>query len=197
MRTTARLAAAALSTTLVVGATATSAFAQSDTIKDKSSDVLSFADQTTDTRGTQLGSAESVASGVDLRSLKVEHGTKNVTVKLTFSNLADTTTAYVGFRVDGKTRPSRVFINTSDKKGIITNVKGDKKCSVNVKHRYGTRGTITATFKRSCLGTPKRLKASAFAADPGYFGDNTAYKADAVSKNTVRGQAYTKWLKAS
>lgn len=60
-----------------------------------------------------------------------------------------------------------------------------------------SRYSITAAIKRSCLGTPKRLKASAFADDPGYFGDNTPYKEDAVSKSTVRGLEYTKWLKPS
>jgi hypothetical protein len=196
MRTTARVAAALLSTTIVVGGTATTAFAQSTTVKDKASDVLSFTGPA-DERGTQLSYSESNASGVDLRSLRVKHTKKSVAVSLTFSNLDYATTAIVSLRVDGKSEPSRFLLNSDDKTGTVLNTQGKKRCTVPVTHRYGNRGSIHAVIKRSCLGTPDRVKATAFAAEQGYFADNTAFKADSVSPNGVRSSTWTKWLKAS
>jgi hypothetical protein len=197
MRLVARTAATLLATTLVVGATATAASAQSTTIKDKASDVLTYADQTTDTRGTQLGYSESVASGVDLRSMRVKHTKKSVSVNVKFSNLDGLTTVYVYLRLDGKAAATRFLVNTEDEQGVVLNSQGRKRCNVPLTTREGRGGSINAVIKRSCLGDPKKVKASVLAVDQGYFGDNTPYTMDAVSPTGVRDQAWTKWLKAS
>lgn len=197
MRTSARVAATLLTTALAVAGTATAASAHTDTVKDKASDVLSFADQTTDEKGTQLGYADSVASGVDLRSMRVKHTKKSVAIKVTFSNLARATTVYASVRVDGKSRPSRIVVNTGENKGKVFNARFDKRCTVPVTHKYGRGGSVSFVVKRSCLGDPQRVKVAASAFDEGFGTDNGAVKTDAVSPNNVRNVSYTSWLKAS
>lgn len=197
MRTSARIAATLLTTTFVVGGTVASASAETTTLKDKASDVLSFADQTTDDRGTQLGYADSIASGVDLRALRVKHTKKSVSINLKFSNLVDTTTVNASIRVDGSSKPSRFVVNTRENTGTVFNTQGKKRCTVPVTHRYGTGGSVNFVIKRSCLGDPKKVKVSAFATDPGFFGENTPFKGDSVSPTQVRGEAFTRWVKAS
>jgi hypothetical protein len=197
MRTSARVAATLLTTALAVAGTATAASADTDTVKDKASDVLSFADQTTDENGTQLGYADSVASGVDLRSMRVKHTKKSVAIKIRFSNLGRATTVYASVRVDGKSRPSRIVVNTGENKGKVFNARFDKRCTVPVTHKYGRGGSVSFVVKRSCLGDPQRVKVTASAFDEGFATDNGPVKTDAVSPNNVRGSAYTSWLKAS
>lgn len=180
----------------IIGSTVGSAHAQSDTVKDNASDVLSFADQTIDRRGTQLGYSESVASGVDVRSLRVSHTKKSVKVTAKFSNLDDATTVYVALRINGRSTPTRLLVNTYDDRGTVVTNGGRKRCSVPLTTRVGSNGLVRATIKRSCLGNPKKIKASVSAVDQGYFGDNTPYLADWLSPNSVRGEAWTTWLKA-
>ncbi len=97
MRTTTHLSAAALSTMLVIGATATSAFAQSDTITDMASDVISYANAAGE-RGAVLNYADSVASGIDVKTIRVKHTQKSISVNLRFRNLDQ------GFFADAATR---------------------------------------------------------------------------------------------
>ena len=63
MRIIGRTAATLLTTTIVLGASATAATAQATTIKDKASDVVTYSDTNTD--GSVLSYADSVASGAD------------------------------------------------------------------------------------------------------------------------------------
>jgi hypothetical protein len=197
MRTSARVAATLLTTALAVAGTAAAASADTDTVKDKASDVLSYADQTTDQTGTQLGYADSIASGVDLRSMRVKHTTQSVAIKVRFSNLAKTTTVVASVRVDGKSQPSRFVFNTSAKKATVVNARGAEPCTVPVAHKYGRGGSVNFVVKRSCLGDPKRIKVSVSALDAGFAAGNGAVKADAISPKNVRGTSYTSWLKAS
>jgi hypothetical protein len=197
MRTSARVAATLLTTALTVAGTAAAASADTDTVKDKASDVLSYADQTTDTNGTQLGYADSVASGVDLRSMRVKHTKKSVAITVKFSNLARTTTVYASVRVDGKSKPSRYVVNSGRKTGVVLNAQGDKRCSVPVTHKYGRSGSVSFVVKRSCLSDPKRVKVSVTAFDAGIMTDNGPVKTDAVSPTSVRNSSFTSWLKAS
>jgi hypothetical protein len=197
MRTSARVAATLLTTALAVAGTAAAASADTDTVKDKASDVLSFADQTTDENGTQLGYADSVASGVDLRSMRVKHTKQSVAIKATFSNLAKTTIITASVRVDGKAKPSRLVFNTGRKKATVINARDEERCTVPVTHKYGRGGSVNFVVKRSCLGDPRRVKVAVSAIDAGIATDNGSFKADAVSPKNVRGSSYTSWLKAS
>jgi hypothetical protein len=197
MHLIARAATTLVTMALVVGGTAAAANAQATTIRDKASDVLSFTGQANDDRGTQLGYSQSIASGVDLRSMRVKHTKKSVSVNLKFSDLDVATTVYVSLRVNGKSTPSRFLVNTEDETGIVINSQGSKRCNVPLTTRTGRSGSINAVIKRSCLGDPKKIKASVFAADQGYFADDAPYLIDPLSPNGVRDQAWTKWLKAS
>lgn len=188
------LTATATAALLVSGGTA--ATAQSATIKDRTSDVLHYADAD-DERGTQLGYADSVATGIDLRSMRIKHTKKSVVVDLRFSDLDAETGVYVALRLDGESRPSRYLINIENQKGQVVNTQGRKRCSVPLTSRTGKRGTIHAVIKRSCLGDPTKIKASVFSFDSGFFSDNDPYAADPLSPTAVRGQAWTTWLKAS
>jgi hypothetical protein len=193
MRTSTRVAATLLTTTVVIGGTAASASAQAATVKDKPSDVVSY-DSMDDPQGTVLGYSDSVASGADLRSLKVDHGTKKVTVTIRFAELKSTTTVSVGFRPDGKSRPTRVLVNTGRKSGEVYNLNGSTKCAVPLTTKLGKGGYVRATVKRSCLGSPKKLRATAVAVRST---DNGGALVDSLSKGDPRGTTYTKSLKAS
>ncbi|MBD8608234.1 hypothetical protein IFT73_15350 [Aeromicrobium sp. CFBP 8757] len=198
MRTSARVAATLLTTTVVIGGTATVASAQSTTLRDKSADVISFADQTTDERGTQLGYSDSVASGVDLRSMRVKHTKKSITVTLRFAELSGETTPIASLRLDGASKASRYLLISGDDRAAVVDTKGRKRCNASVTARLGAKGYVKFTAKRSCLKNPRRIKVAGFAADAGYqAGDDTPFKADSVSPKSVRGDAWTKWLKAS
>jgi hypothetical protein len=193
MRTSARIAATLLTTTVLVGGTATSALAQAATVKDKSADVVSYTGSD-DLQGTRLGYTDSVDTGTDIRSLKVDHGKKKVTVTLKFANLKSTTYAQVVFRPNNKREPNRVLVNTGRKSGEVYDLKFRTKCAVPLKTKLGKGGYVKATIKRSCLGNPKKIKVSAAAFR---FDDNGAGVADSLSKGDPRGTTYTKALKSS
>lgn len=196
MRPIARTTAILLSTAAVVGLSATSAHAQAATVKDKSSDVINYTSMN-DEVGVLLGYAESVASGVDLRSLRVKHTTKSVKVDVKLSNLKDDTTIIVSFRFDGSKKDSHFLFNTWDDRGQVLNARADTKCKVPLTTRTGKNGSVSAVIKRSCLGDPKKLKATVSAMSPGAFETDVPILADALSPSAVRTPAYTKWLKAS
>jgi hypothetical protein len=193
MRTSARVAATLLTTALAVAGTATAASAQTGTVKDKPSDVVSYADMN-DQQGTLLGYADGVASGADIRSLTVDHGTKKVTVTLKFADLKNTTAVSVGFRPDNKRQPSRVLVNTGRKSGEVYTTSGRTRCAVPLKTKLGRGGYVKATIKRSCLGSPKKLKVTALAVR---YSETGGAQVDSLSKSDPRGTTYTKSLKAS
>jgi hypothetical protein len=193
MRTTARVAAALMTTTIVVGGTATSAFAQATTVKDKSSDVISFIDDN-DQNGVVLGYADSVASGADLRSLKVDHRKKDVKITLKFADLKKGTFVSVAFRPDNKKQPNRVLVNTGSKSGEVYDMKNKATCAVPLTTKLGRSGYIKATIKRSCLGSPKKIRVTAAALS---YAANGGVVVDSLSTGSPRGTTYTKALKAS
>jgi hypothetical protein len=194
MRLIGRTATALLTTAIVLGGTATAATAQSTTIKDKTSDVVTYADDN-DMNGTALGYADSVASGADVRSIRVSHSKKSVTVTMKFARLKSDTTLSLAFRPSGKSRPNRVFTTTGRKSGVVYDLKNEARCTAPVSTKLGKGGSVRVTIKRSCLGTPKRLKVSAAAVR--FDATTGAVTYDVVSKSSVRSPSYTKWLKAS
>lgn len=196
MRTPHRIAAAVLTTSVIVAGTTAAAQAESTTLKDKSSDVVSLAGFD-DEQGTQLGYADSVASGVDLRSMKVKHSKKSVTITLRFSELKSDTMVSAMFRLDGKSQPQRDLTSTSRKRAVITDNKGKKRCSVPLTTTTGTGGSVRAVIKRSCLGDPKKIKVAAAAYVFDVKQDDFSARVDVLSPTNIRTETYTKWLKAS
>jgi hypothetical protein len=195
MRLIPRIAAAMLTTTIVVGGTTTAGHAQSTTLKDKSSDVINYASMK-DEVGVVLGYAESVASGVDLRSMRVKHTAKSVKVDIRLSHLKNDTTVFVSFRLDGSKKDSHFLYNTWEDRGQVVNARGQRKCKVPLTTKTGKNGSVSAVIKRSCLGDPKKLQASAGAMSPGAFETDVPILADPLSPSAVRTPTYTKWLKA-
>ena len=138
--------------------------------------------------------SDSAASGVDIRSLKVDHGTKKVTVTLKFSNLKSSTTASIAFRPGNKHQPNRVLINTGRRSGEVYDLNYKAKCAVPLKTKLGKGGYVKATIKRSCLGKPTKIKVTASAYR---FESNGGGVIDSLSKGDPRGTTYTKALKSS
>lgn len=195
MRTTARAAAVLLASTIVVGGTAATAHAQATTVKDKASDVVTYTSGSED--GTVLGYRDSIASGADIRSLKVNHGKKSVTLTVKFAELGPDTTISALFRVNGKKQPSLVLVSPSPGKADVYNRKGKKVCSARVTTRTGTKGFVKAVVKRSCLKNPKKIRVAADATAAVSSGGTFSVHYDVVSKNSVRTPTWTKTLKAS
>lgn len=194
MRTTTRAAAVLLTTTIVVGGTAATAHAQATTVKDKASDVLTYSDGD---NGTLLGYADSVASGADVRSLKVNHGKKSVTFTYKFAELGPDTTISAAIRLPGKKRPSYGLIGTSPHKVAVYNLKAEKQCSARVTSRTGAKGWVKVVVKRSCLKNPEKIQVAADASVNLSTTDDTyAFHYDAVSKKNIRTPTWTKFLKA-
>ena len=193
MRIIGRTAATLLTTTIVLGASATAANAQATTIKDKASDVVTYSDTNTD--GSVLSYADSVASGADVRSLKVKHTKKSLTFTVTFAQLSSDTGLSVAIRPHGKSEPNRVFFNTGRSSGEVYDMSDKTRCTVPVTTKLGKSGSIKATIKRSCLGNPKKIKVSAAAISFDQATGATLF--DAVSTSSVRTPSETKWLKAS
>lgn len=197
MRILSRSAAVLLTASIVLGGTATAVTAQTTTIKDKASDVLTYADRN-DPQDTQLGYADSVASGVDMRSLRVKHTKKSVVVRLTFADLGAETVPILNLRLDGQPLPSRFVVVSGDDRGSVLNTQGTKKCSAPMTVRLGAKGYVNVVIKRSCLGDPKRIKVSAVAGtDEGFLGETGPATVDVFSSAAVRSEGWTKWLKAS
>lgn len=195
MRTTARTAAVLLTTSLVIGGTAATAHAQATTVKDKTSDVVTYSDADQD--GTLLSYSDSVASGADVRSLKVDHSKKSVTLTYKFAELGPDTTISAAFRVNGKKRPAFGLIGTSLRKAAVYNLKGKKVCSARVTAKTGTKGSVKVVVKRSCLKNPKKIQVAADASALDSSADTYSVHYDAVSKNSVRTATWTKSLKSS
>ncbi len=195
MRLIARSAAALLATGLVIGGTTTAAQAQSQTIKDKKADVLEYV---ANPNGKRLSASQSVKSGADIRSMKVDHSKKTVTVDLKFARLHKDTDIFVSFRTTSKAEPTHTLANISKKKAVVLNLQGEKECSAKLKTKLGKKGYIKATVKRSCLDNPKKVRVSAISVryvEPTSAGGNAQQFVDVFSKSSVRKPAYTKALK--
>jgi hypothetical protein len=196
MRTAHRVAAAVLTTTALIGATSAAAHAQSTTIKDKASDVVSYTDDGPET-GVVLGYADSLASGVDVRSMRAKHTKKSVSINVKFASLASGASVAVPIRVNGKVLPQYFLISTSKTKGEILNNKLKKKCSVPLTTKLGKSGSVNAVIKRSCLDEPKKIKVSVSASAFTIDGESFSAHEDLLSPTAVRTPTWTKWLKAS
>lgn len=207
MRTTTRAAAAVLTTAVVVAGTATSASAQSTTIKDRATDVVSTSlsltddvDLDLDDKGTPLTYAESLASGVDIRSMRVSHGKQTVGLTLRFSNLGRGAQTIVAFRLDGRSQPERVLVSTSSRSARILkdDGKADKDCRVPLTTKTGRNGYIRAVIDRSCLDDTRRIKVSSASVSITMpTEDSLVIVQDVISPKNLRVPSWTKWLRSS
>lgn len=200
-----RLTIAGVGAAALVASTGVAAHADSTTVKDRASDVVSYdftiddsaeSDATFDEDGKVLDYRRSIASGVDLRTMRVRHGNKTVSVKLKFAELRRDATAVIAFRLDGQAEPERLFMNTSRKSGSVVNAKDKVECKVPIKTRTGRSGTISAVIDRSCLDDPERIKVAAISVTFKATDDAISVRQDVLSKNNLRIPSWTRWLKA-
>lgn len=202
-RTIVRLAATSATAAIMLASAGVAAHADSTVVKDRASDVLSskltLNEDETDIVQTDsvLDYRRSIASGVDLRSMRVNHGKKTVSVTLKFAELRRDAVAVVAFRLDGKAEPERLFMNTAKRSGTVSNEKGKKQCKVPVTTRTGPKGFIRTVIDRSCLDDPTRLKATTVSISLKASDDSLTINQDVLSPKNVKTLRWTKWLKAS
>ena len=202
-RTIGHLVATSAVTAALVASTGVAAHADSAVVKDKASDVVSsklvFNADATDVVETEsvLDYRRSIASGVDLRSMRVNHGKKTVSVTLKFAELRRDAVAIVAFRLDGQAEPERLFMNTARRSGTVSNDKDKKQCKVPVTTRTGPKGYIRTVIDRSCLDDPTRIKATTVSISLKMTDDSITVNQDALSPKNVKTLRWTKWLKSS
>lgn len=202
-RTIVRLAATSATAAIMLASAGVAAHADSAVVKDRASDVLSskltLNEDETDIVQTDsvLDYRRSIASGVDLRSMRVNHGKKTVSVTLKFAELRRDAVAIVAFRLDGKAEPERLFMNTAKRSGTVSNEKDKKQCKVPVTTRTGPKGFIRTVIDRSCLDDPTRLKATTVSISLKATDDSLTINQDALSPKNVKTLRWTKWLKSS
>lgn len=197
MNTFNRIAATAVASTALLMSTGVAAHAQSVTVKDKSSDVVVISSDDANADGTVLGYQDSLDSGADVRSLKVKHTKKSISITVKLAQLDPEAVLSVGFKVPGKSEPQWTLARTGRTKAEVYDVKEKKACNAPLTVKDGAKGSFKATIKRSCLKDPKKIKVAA-AVSTVELGDNSiSFKHDAVSASSVRTPTYTKWLKAS
>lgn len=185
--------------TVVAGAllVTAAAGAQADeaNLKDRASDVVSITDNEDD-EGTRLSFQDSIASGVDLRGMRVRHGNETVSIRLKFARLDPRATVSIPFRLDGKARPGRFLFQLDRRRAFVLTDQLEEACSVPLAAKTGTRGTITVSIKRTCLGDPERIKVAAYVFG-GDIEDETAPAfIDVLSPRNLYTPTWTTWLSA-
>jgi hypothetical protein len=202
-RTIGRLAATTATSAVILASVGVAAHADSAVVKDRASDVISTKltvnEDETDFVQTDsvLDYRRSIASGVDLRSMRVSHGKKTVAVTLKFAELRRDAVAVVAFRLDGKAEPERLFMNTARHSGLVADQKDEEQCKVPVTTRTGPKGYIRTVIDRSCLDDPTRIKATTVSISLKETKDSLTINQDALSPRNVKTLRWTKWLKSS
>jgi hypothetical protein len=197
MRNLNRALAALVTTGIVVGVSATSAVASGEWIYDKKNDVIQFTGDD-DQTGVILDSDASLASGVDSSSMRIKHGKKSVSVLIRFRTLhLDGADIAVFFRKNGETDPYRILFNLDKKEAVVVNPHGEERCSVGIDTVTGSRGSIYAVVKRSCLSNPTKIKAQAIVSHTQGTEEAPIYDVDFISSTHFRSPQWTSWLPSS
>lgn len=197
LRTVLRTTLTAAATTAVVVSAGTAAHAESDNVKDRATDVIRY-QGADDENGTVLSYRESIASGTDLRGMRLKHGEKSVSVNLKFADLKKDTQIVVLFRLNGKTNPQRYLFSVGNRTAyLFDNKLSDDPCTIPLKVKTGRKGTIHAVMKRSCFDDPTKIKATAYVAGGDLTTEDGPYAEDYLSPTRVRGISWTTWLRSS
>jgi hypothetical protein len=196
MRTSHRAAAAAVATAALVAAGTSTAQAGTDDVKDKASDVIRYQDFD-DENGTVLSYRDSIASGVDMRGMRLRHGKKSVSVNLKFAQLTRDTQVIVLFRLNNKVQPQRFLFSAGNREAILIGDEDpEETCDVPLKVKTGRKGTIHAVIDRSCFGDPVKIKATAVVSSSELDAEDGPYVDDYLSPTRTRGISWTTWLRA-
>ncbi|KAA1378705.1 hypothetical protein [Aeromicrobium fastidiosum] len=192
-RTFSRLAAStAVAAGLVLSAGAT-AHAEGTHVKDKASDVGLVPDIRSDAYDV-LGYQASIDSGIDLRGMRVNHGSTTVTLRLKFAQLGPETNVSMQFRSNGRREVTHYLLSVSKRRAIVLDPEASDTCSVPLKTRTGRKGILRATIKRSCLGNPDRIKVQGGVFSGDLASEQGALHVDPISNTQVRAPSWTRWL---
>ena len=178
-------------------ALAVPAAADISTIRDKASDVVHETGED-GSAGAILGYWASLASGVDARSLRVNHTHRYVSFRITFATLDDDR-AQVTIRIrrNGETEPSAALsIAYADSNGGVgpsatIQVDDVTTCrGIELRTAPGALGWIYARVDRSCLDDPDEIRAAASIAQV----DLGTADIEQISLTRYRAPAWTPWL---
>lgn len=196
--TVARSAIAAGIAAALLTVSAGAAHAQTTTVKDRASDVVDLA-AGKGQQDTLLGYADSVATGIDLRSMRVKHTKKSVAVTLRFADLSPRANIGIAFRVNGRSKPQFTLTSISSTRAEVRNAADKRRCAVPLTRRTGPRGTVHVVVARSCLASPRKIKVGAAASLVTPAGESVDVQLDVVSDTSVKIEEFdwTRWLKAS
>lgn len=203
MRTIARLVAAGLATTALIAGSATSATAQSQKIKDKRADVVSY-NGIDDVDGSVLDREASIATGIDATSATIKYTKKSFKVTVKFAKLTkDRVFVQSLIRVKGaKHSPKYILMNDGNNKKIFVYDRPMEKklCTGKLVRKTGNSGSITLTVKRSCFDKAKSIKVqTGFYNLPNGLDDEADFivNFEAISAKKSKTPTWSKWLKAS
>lgn len=182
----------------LIAATAGSAHAAGTTVIDKRADVVRYEfdsnGQVDFSDPKYLNQADSIATGVDITSARVEHRKSTYFVRLQFAQLTNLQTDSYGVIQMRGSKYSAVYYEA---RGTIVRVWDDKTgrrlCTGSSKRIPGDRGVIYASISRKCLGYPSQIRAGVgtFLEDGDYLYD------ESVSPSKKQTTTYSKWLRSS
>lgn len=180
-----------------LAAVAVPAAADITTIRDRASDVVHEAGED-GTAGAIQGYRASLASGIDARSLRVNHTHHYVSFLIRFADLDDgPVQVTVRIRRNGETEPSaNLSIAYADNRGTarpsatvqvddVTTCRG-----VDLRVTPGSLGWVYARVDRSCLDDPDEIRAAASIAHVDAGGADI----EQISLTRYRAPAWTPWL---
>lgn len=197
MRLIVHAAAAIVLSAAGLAAVAVPAAADITTIRDQASDVVHEAGED-GTAGAVQGYRASLASGIDARSLRVNHTHRYVSFRITFADLDDDRAQVtVRIRLNGETEPSaNLSIAYPDSDGTVVpsatvQVDDVTTCrGVDLRTARGALGWIYARVDRSCLDDPDEIRAAASIAQV----DLGTVDVEQISLTRYRAPAWTPWL---
>ena len=197
MRSIKLLLASGIVATALVSTTATTALAQTTTIKDLRNDVVQY-DGYDDDSGTVLTDpAATAATGIDATSARFKHTKKSIAVLMRFSNLTSSRTfTYAGIRVKGKTLPGYwIYSNGSKTKGAVYDRKGKRLCSAKFTTKSGASGSINFVVSRKCLKYPKSIKVQVGLVRE--KGETPTILDESISATKYKTTSESRWIRSS
>ncbi|WP_019144203.1 hypothetical protein [Aeromicrobium massiliense] len=199
MRKVSSVATAGLAGVLVLGATAV-ADADQSTIRDKRADVLvgSVYDEDGDDF-RRMNAIESRASGIDITSGRFKHGKKTISVTLRFARLKSNTIVLTEFYVPGRKKAAFTLRATTEhaRATVVRGSTGREACTAKLRARRGENGSVTATIRRSCLGSPSKLRMATTAVRFSYRGGELLSAGDPLSGKKVQSAQKTPFLRSN
>jgi hypothetical protein len=194
MRTSIRAALAVASAAAVMVGTASTAMADSATVKDKRYDVLVAQSPGSVLKLASGGTYQQAikASQIDAKELKVNHGKDFVSVRVNMNRLGENSVISGAIKLNGGVDEDAYFYAGFDGDEVYAQAYLDNDSGYCTSNGQGSGGIKTAGddgangfvqlyIPRSCLGSPNTLKAAAASLN-GFFIDLSSEEAKAQAK---------------